>query len=528
MKKMLYIILIVAILLIALILFLIGRNGANQSLEEEQVTPTTEPVILLIIDSLMDQPLQQAIQEGRAPALKFFMDKGNYYPNVVSSYPTMSVSIDSTLLTGKYPDEHRIPGLVWFNDQEKRLINYGSAKEEIFKVGIKHVIEDNFYHLNHTHLSSQIKTLHEEIAENGLQSGSINALVYRGTEKKKLNLSKTLSEFDLLPESFEIKAPHIFSYGAFAQYSPENKENTQLWERYGFNDKFVTEEIKYVIENSKLPAFTLLYLSNLDKEVHQDGPNNHIQAIEEVDKQLQEILNTYETWDMAIQDTIWMIMGDSGQAPVKEDKSESLISLHSLLQSYNIHKTKDEIKPDDELVFALNERMAYIYTLNQSIEFNQIAAHLQEDQRISFIAWKENNNVHVITSDKESELTFRPEGSLSDNYGQSWTINGDYSILDLNKDNNRLEYGSYPDALARLYSALHSHEGNFLVVDAKPGFEFIGEGTPTHPGGGSHGSLHESDAFVPLIVSGTDTRPEYFRIVDLKPWIKQLIMKDRQ
>lgn len=71
---------------------------------------------------------EKAIQAGRAPALKFFLENGHYEPEVVNAYPTMSVSIDSTLLTGTYPNIHRVPGLVWYNQDEQRIVNYGSDK----------------------------------------------------------------------------------------------------------------------------------------------------------------------------------------------------------------------------------------------------------------------------------------------------------------------------------------------------------------------------------------------------------------
>ena len=188
---MLYV-LIIIIVVLAIIFLIRGFRPANQSLEQKHVTKTENPVILLIIDSLMAEPLQNAIKEGRAPALKYLTDQGHYYPNIISSYPTMSVTIDSSLLTGTYSDKHRIPGLVWYDEKEKRLVNYGSAKEEVLKLGIKHVIEDSFYHLNHSHLSRDVKTIHEILAIKGLESASINALVYRGNEKQQLKLSKLL------------------------------------------------------------------------------------------------------------------------------------------------------------------------------------------------------------------------------------------------------------------------------------------------------------------------------------------------
>nr|WP_306428745.1 alkaline phosphatase family protein [Siminovitchia terrae] len=524
MKKMLYLLIIIIVVLV-IILLIRGMRAANQSLEQKAVTKTENPVILLMIDSLMDEPLRKAIKEGRAPAFKYLIEHGHYYSNMVSSYPTMSVTIDSSILTGTYSNKHRVPGLVWYDEKEKRLVNYGSAREEVFKLGIKNVIEDNLYHLNHSHLSRDVKTIHEVLAMKGAQSASINALVYRGNEEKTLNLSKALSKLDMMPESLKIKTPFIFSYGALAQFSPKNNQNTQPWERLGFNDKFSAQELIYLIENGKLPAFTIAYFPDLDKNVHKDGPMNHIDAIEKTDRQLQEVFKTYGSWDEALDSATWIVMGDSGQAKVGEDKSQSLIHLNKMLDSYKIHKITEPVKKDDQIVIAYNERMAFIYNLDQNIELEEIVKTLQKDDRMNLIAWKNGSDVHVATSGQKEKLTFRPNGDFNDKYGQSWLIRGEYSVLDLSVNNFQIEYGTYPDALARLYTSLHSHSGNYIIVDAKPGFEFAGDGTPVHPGGAAHGSIHKQDSLIPMIVTGTDTKPKHMRVVDLYPWILKLLNK---
>ena len=87
----------------------------------------------------------------------------------------------------------------------------------------------------------------------------------------------------------------------------------------------------------------------------------------------------------------------------------------------------------------------------------------------------------------------------------------------------QLTYGKYPDALARLYGAMHSHPGRYVIVTVQPGYELITESSPTHIGGGAHGSLHAVDSLVPLLVTGTDSRPKSLRIVDLKEWVLRLV-----
>ncbi|WP_233253052.1 MULTISPECIES: alkaline phosphatase family protein [unclassified Geobacillus] len=131
----------------------------------------------------------------------------------------------------------------------------------------------------------------------------------------------------------------------------------------------------------------------------------------------------------------------------------------------------------------------------------------------------EKESVHVISGVRPGRLIFKPNGPLVDEYEQSWDLAGDAGVLNLTVKNNKIFYDEYPDALARLYSSLTSHGGNYLVASAKPGFEFIGEGSPTHVGGASHGGLHKQDSLVPMIITGTDSSPKHLRMIDLKDWI---------
>ena len=61
---------------------------------------------------------------------------------------------------------------------------------------------------------------------------------------------------------------------------------------------------------------------------------------------------------------------------------------------------------------------------------------------------------------------------------------------------------SYPDPLARVFSALAApHSGDF-VVSLEDGFEAVDWGGVTHAGGGSHGALHAGDSLGPLLFVG--------------------------
>ena len=505
-----------------------GLKTPTEDLNEVSITTTSKPVILLVIDSLMDEPLQKAIKDGKAPALKFFMEHGHYYPEIVSGYPTMSVTIDSTLLTGEYADQHKIPGLIWFKKDENRLINYGTGKKEVSRNGVKQVIKDGLIHLNQDHLSEDVYTIYEELTSTDFQSASINGLVYRADYPRQLNIPKLASLTNLIPHKLEINGPDLLSLGSLSQYNPENDQNNQIWKKMGFNDRFTANELRYLIQQEKLPAFTLAYFPDLDKKVHNNGATE-TNGIADMDKQLQSILKSYKSWHEALQKAIWIVYGDSGQSTILDDRNVSIIDLQALLKKHRIWNVKEPIDNHDDLVLAVNERMAYIYLVNKKIDLLEIISTLKQDPRIGFIAWKEDNINHVTNTDSNEQFTFSPNGKYIDPYDQSWELKGASSILDLMiNEENEIQYGDYPDALARLHGALNSHEDRFVVVDAKPGYEFIGKHSPTHVGGGGHGSLYKDDSLTPLIIVGTNTKPEYNRLVDFKNWIIELTKKGEE
>lgn len=512
--------------LIVLLLLLIAvywsgfTTDAKEMNDRPSQKTTAKPVVVLVVDSLMDKPLKQAIQSGRAPALQFFMEKGTYYPEMISSYPTMSVTIDSTILTGTYADEHKLPGLVWYDQADNRIINYGSARGELVRLGLKNAIKDGVYRMNHHHLSRNVQTVHEELHRAGRQSASINGMIYRGDIKHPLAVPRALSRFNFLPEELVVEAPDLFVLGSLSHYDPINKKNAQAWQSFGMNDAFTVQELKNLVHKGKLPSFTLAYLPDLDKPVHQKGAND-LKGIEKVDKELQKLLDSFDSWEEAKEKVVWVIMGDSGQTPVKEKHDNALIKLPSLSEHFTVEVGTGQISKEDQLVLALNERMAYIYLLDDDLAYEDVLSRLESDERIGWIAWKDDEVNHVQSG--QTRLRYSKGGDLEDEYGVSWKMEGDPTVLDLfiNGD-QKIKSGDYPDALSRLYGALHSQEGRFLIVDAKPGYEFATKHSPTHAGGASHGSLYWEDSLAPMIVVGTDERPATNRHVDLKDWFLQL------
>ena len=76
----------------------------------------------------------------------------------------------------------------------------------------------------------------------------------------------------------------------------------------------------------------------------------------------------------------------------------------------------------------------------------------------------------------------------------------------------------YPDALARVWSALMCPTSGEVLLSASPGWEFADWGRQAHVGGGSHGSLHASDSLGALVIHGAelpDPAPAQWAIRDV-------------
>ncbi|MBP1992939.1 alkaline phosphatase family protein [Paenibacillus eucommiae] len=486
----------------------------------------TKKIIFLMIDSLMAQAIDKGIDRKELPAFQFLIEHGHYYKDMVSSFPTMSVTIDSSLITGAYPNDHRVPGLTWYSADEKKVINYGTGPTEVFRHGVGSVLVDALINLNGSHLNQQLPTIYEELARLGFKSGSINGLMYRGETNHKLSIPAWIEVPTSLPKEIQVKGPDLLSLGSLSNPLADIRNlNDGLTSRMGINNQYSTETLLYLIKENKLPDFLYVYLPDLDKELHKKGPSDS-KGIKKMDRQLLSILQSFGSAEEALNQVIFVIAGDSGMAQIKPANENPVIDLPSLFKDYNVLQPDEEVTPETEIILAVNETMAYVYKHKTDLSLRSMASLLIMDPRIDFISWKEKEWTYVVQGETAKELKYKANGELMDPYQQKWLVESEVEVLDLkvNRANHTLDYGQYPDALQRLTGALNSHPGEFLVVTAKPGYELTDRSSPTHKGGGGHGSLHQAESLIPLIISGTDLKPQFLRIVDLKSFFLQLLM----
>lgn len=495
-----------------------------------QATGDRPKVIVLLVDSLLSSSIDRLLAANKLPALRFLIENGVYKRDVISSFPTMSLTVDSSLLTGTYADGHGIPGLLWYHSAEKRIVNYGDGSRVVWQYGPRQLLTDSLYNLNQQHLSKRVETLHEELDQAGLTSASINGLIYRGNVPHELILPANLAKLVLNTQKISVRGPHLLGFGTLSSVTRQPLPEGPL-QAFGFNDAYTAQSLVSLVGEGRLPDVTVAYFPDMDGRLHKNGPDD-TSGVETLDRQLQIILNAFGDWRRALEHHVFVVIGDSGVAATAADRTAAVIELDKKLTAagYRVLPLGRQADTQDDVAIAVNGRMCYVYALSPQATLSGLANALGNEPRIDLIAWKEGEWVQVQRGGSGNRLRFRLGGTHRDPYGRTWDVEGDWAVLGLARDGvtGRIHSRAYPDGLSRLHGALHSHPGKYLVVTAVPGAEFHANGSPNHPGGGNHGGLHREDSLVPFIAAGKGRLPAPpARIVDVKAYLLSLIKANR-
>jgi hypothetical protein len=481
-------------------------------------------VILFVVDSLHPVVMRRMISEGNVPAFRFLAKHGTYLDRVVSSFPTMTPVATSSMITGAWPDRHGVPGFIWYNEEIRKIVDYGATWQSVLKIGPEKVLRNLLIKLNEEHLNPEVSTLYEELEARGYSTGNVNLFMHRATHfyRAKVPFLLALATGFRLTQA-EISGPSHLTLGQFVHPPFSGHADTYprgVFNRFGFNDVFSGKISAQLIREGKQPDFMVVYFPDNDKYSHQHGPLRTGPSLEHADFQVALVLDEFGSWEKALEENVIIVTGDHAQSTVGLGK-EYLIDLDHALKLFKRLKATEEAS-DDEIVICPNERMAFIYFLQRKNEIlPEVVGILCKDPRNAQIAWKvSENRFCVLQGGTEKQLFFSCKGPYQDVYGQSWSFEGDLSVVDAQvKDDQKIEFGKFPDAFTRLKSAIEARSQSPVVVSAASGYEYLAVGGPIHPGGGSHGSLEEEDSTVPMIVAGMPVRLEQPRIIDLFPMI---------
>jgi hypothetical protein len=226
--------------------------------------------------------------------------------------------------------------------------------------------------------------------------------------------------------------------------------------------------------------------------------------------------------DAFFEDYAVIVVSDHSQAPVEER-----IRLVEAFADFDVATQSASRSVGAEIAISPAQRSAMIYALDEEHRDELVRRSVQATEGlegVDLVMWCERNgSAEGVVRSARGELHFAPGGDLTDDRGRSWSVEGDLAALGATANDGRFACTEYPDALARVWSALQCPTAGDVLLSAAPGYEFVDWGGADHVGGGSHGSLHRSDSLGVLLWSGM--RPSrakkghQYAITDVAPMV---------
>jgi predicted AlkP superfamily pyrophosphatase or phosphodiesterase len=272
-------------------------------------------VVLIVVDGLTPGLFEHAVETRRAPALAYLAEHGSYR-RAVSTFPSLTPVCLSSLATGAHPDVHEIPHLVWWNRQERRIVEYGSSFGAVRAAGLSRSILDTIYEMNARHLSRRAVTLYEAIEDAGLTSAAINITCYRGRQRHPPRRVPGATRPAFGPRRF-------FFYSLFESDvtgAPLAVRNRGA----GSTDEYAAWVGRWLVTRDGFDCL-VYYLSDLDYASHAFGPDNVDVALGRVDRCVAALLAAAGGPDEFLERYDVVLCSDHGQTHV--DRTATLHEL---------------------------------------------------------------------------------------------------------------------------------------------------------------------------------------------------------
>src|SRR5215831_6259125 len=130
-------------------------------------------LVLVVVDGMTPTAFERAVESGRAPALSYLAQHGDYR-QATSVFPSLTPVCLSSIATGAGPGVHRIPSLLWWNRSERRIVEYGSSFAALRAAGLSQGLLDPIFNMNAKHLSPDAVTVYEALEDAGLVAAAVN------------------------------------------------------------------------------------------------------------------------------------------------------------------------------------------------------------------------------------------------------------------------------------------------------------------------------------------------------------------
>ncbi len=455
-------------------------------------------LVLTYVDSLRTDMLERAVAEGRAPSFGALIERGVLIEDCVSSFPSVTPVACAEMVTGTAADRHWISGMNWYHRLERRYVEYGSSLEATRTVGVFRALYDLVYNMNLAHLNPAVETLFERLDDAGVRTACTPFLIYRGRHRHEVSLDGLLRR---AVETTRLKFRHhtwgpgeLFYGDLYASREVPCKSTSIPGNRDGYSACCAVE-----LEREDGYDFLLLSLPDNDNYSHRHGPEASVESIAKADHCFAKLVEAAGGLDEFLAGHAVILLADHAQTPV--DRGLPLADV--LARDWTVLAPSDDKPELAQLAVSPTGRAAHVYLLpgdGERASARAVKQRLGEIEGIELVCRLHDGE--AVVERHGEELRFRPGTQLADRRGERWDVEGDLAVLEASVDDGVFSAPEYPDALARVFTALTGpHAGDFIVSLA-PGYEAVDWGGVSHAGGGSHGSLHAGDSLGPLLFVG--------------------------
>ncbi|MGA8744307.1 MAG: alkaline phosphatase family protein [Solirubrobacterales bacterium] len=478
--------------------------------------PAAKKLVLTYVDSLRTDMLERAIAEGRAPTFAALLERGVLVPDCVSSFPSVTPVACAEMVTGVGADRHWISGMNWYHRLEQRYIEYGSSLEASRAFGVFRTLYDLVYNMNLAHLNPEAATLFERLDDAGARTACTPYLIYRGRHTHQVSLEGLLRR---AVEATRLKFRHhtwgpgeLFYGDLYASREVPCKPSSIPGSRDGYSACCAAELVK-----NDLFDFLLLSLPDNDNYSHRHGPEASVESIAKADRCFELLTDAAGGLEAFLEEHALILVADHAQTPVHRG-----LPLAELLgREWAVLQPSEDRPERAQLAVSPTGRAAHVYLLpskDKRADAGAVRRALSEIEGVDMVCRLEGpdggpleradpgmpvrGGEVAVVERAGARIRFQPGNSVTDLRGGGWDTEGELSVLAAQVQDGRLHSTTYPDPLARVWSALTApHAGDF-ILSLTPGFEALDWGGVTHAGGGSHGALHAGDSLGPLFFAG--------------------------
>ncbi|HZQ15931.1 MAG TPA: alkaline phosphatase family protein [Gaiellaceae bacterium] len=261
-----------------------------------------KPVVLAVIDGLTPS----AFESADLPALRFLAEHGEYR-RATSVFPSLTPVCLASIATGRHPDGHHIPHLVWWHRGEHRLVEYGSSFGAVRAAGLARSLRDTIVDLNARHLSRDVRTVYEELEDNGLTTAAVNITTYRGRHR----------HLPIIPGVPAVYGPKRFFFYSLYESDRTGAPIAVRSRAAGSIDAYAAAVGRWLVTRD---GFDLLvyYLPDYDFASHAAGPDATPHALARSDAAIAALLEAAGGPDEFLERYALVLCSDHGQSKVTQ------------------------------------------------------------------------------------------------------------------------------------------------------------------------------------------------------------------